>query len=76
VEQKGLRNEESVEMLNIIKSTRSFDLGISYQWCAKMEEKIKSGIAAANIDIASAIAETKSAAVESMNKMLDKLAEK
>ncbi len=30
--QKGLRNEESIEMLSIIRNTRSFDIGEGYGW--------------------------------------------
>ncbi len=32
VSQKGLRNEESIEMLSIIRNTRSFDIGEGYGW--------------------------------------------
>ncbi len=59
VEQKGLRNEESIEMLQIIRSTRSFDIGVSYQWVADLESTLRSVLLESNANIASVIASYK-----------------
>ncbi|MCI8387509.1 MAG: hypothetical protein HFE63_03465 [Clostridiales bacterium] len=56
VEQKGLRNDESIEMLNIIKETRSFDLGIAYSWTEGLEFDINYSLLNGNDEFASQIA--------------------
>lgn len=40
VSQKGLRNEESIEMLSIIRSTRAFDIGEGYAWTEDLSSKV------------------------------------
>lgn len=71
VEQKGLRNEESIEMLNLIKDTRSFDIGIAYQWVVSISDNLKGAVTSANTDIASIIASNKPDAEKKLNDMLE-----
>ena len=71
VEQKGLRNEDSIEMLNIIKETRSFDIGIAYQWVLKIDESMSSAVTSGSTDIASRIAANKPDAEDKISKMLE-----
>ncbi|MCI8387096.1 MAG: hypothetical protein HFE63_01350 [Clostridiales bacterium] len=73
VEQKGLRNEESIEMLNIIKDTRSFDIGVSYQWVVSLEELIRKELLQGSSNIASLIEQNKSKIQESINKTVEKM---
>ena len=73
VEQKGLRNVESIEMLNLIKETRSFDIGISYQWVKSMEESLRSRITAGSTDIVGIIDTYKNEAQDNIDKMLEGL---
>ena len=71
VEQKGLRNEESIEMLNLIKATRSFDIGIAYQWVVNIDEALKSVVTSGSTDVASRIAANKPDAEDKISKMLE-----
>lgn len=69
VEQKGLRNEESIEMLKLIRETLSFDLGIAYQLVTPLENALKEQLLEGNDDIASQIA----AHANTVNSNLEKL---
>jgi len=71
VEQKGLRNEESIEMLKIIKETRSVDIGIAYQWAAGLEAKLVSTVFSTTPSIASHVATYKESIITAMNKTID-----
>lgn len=70
VEQKGLRNEDSIDMLNIIKRTRSYDIGVAYQWISSLEEQIRNKIYNGSADVASIIDSNKSKVQENIDKML------
>lgn len=70
VEQKGLRNQDSIDMLNIIKRTRSYDIGIAYQWVSTLEEQIRNKIYNGSADVASIIDSNKSKVQENIDKML------
>lgn len=59
VEQKGLRNEDSIDMLHIIKATRSFDIGIAYGWFSDLTSAVATKIKAGKTDIASVIDKNK-----------------
>ncbi len=48
VSQKGLRNEESIEMLSIIRNTRSFDIGEGYGWSEDLSAAINTMYATTN----------------------------
>ncbi len=61
VAHKGLRNENSVEMLEIMRHTRSADTGVVYGWNSQLAATIQSRIFKGTTDAASAIASQKSA---------------
>ncbi|MBP3918606.1 MAG: hypothetical protein J6I50_05485 [Clostridia bacterium] len=44
VAQKGLRNEDSIEMLGIISQTRSFDIGEGYAWTEDLSAKMNTAV--------------------------------
>ncbi len=44
VAQKGLRNEESIEMLDIISKSRGFDIGEGYGWTEKLSGEINTAL--------------------------------
>ncbi|MDD7300381.1 MAG: hypothetical protein PUG87_00350, partial [Eubacteriales bacterium] len=70
VEQKGLRNQDSIDMLNIIKRTRSYDIGIAYQWVSTLEEQIRNKIYNGSADVASIIDSNRKSVQENIDKML------
>ncbi len=71
VEQKGLRNEESIEMLNIIKETRSFDIGAAYALLNSLDTELGKSMLADKGDYASKIAARKSSIQGNIDKMMD-----
>ncbi|MBQ2708465.1 MAG: hypothetical protein IJF67_09375 [Clostridia bacterium] len=71
VEQKGLRNEDSIEMLDIIVSSRSYDIGVVYGWITTLETALKTAIQEGNTDISSAVATNEASITENLNKMLE-----
>ena len=58
-------------MLNLIKDTRSFDIGIAYQWVVSISDNLKGAVTSANTDIASIIASNKPDAEKKINDMLE-----
>jgi len=73
VEQKGLRNEDSIEMLGIIKASRSFDISVIYGWNSSLETSLVSAINSGNSDIASIVASGETSLETNLNKMLEGL---
>lgn len=61
VSHKGLRNENSVEMLQIMKYSRSADIAVVYGWNSKLAETIQKNIFSGKADAASVIAAQKGA---------------
>lgn len=56
VSQKRLRNEDSIEMLQIIKNSGSFDIGLAYGWTSGFYDAIRGSIGQGKkFDIASQI---------------------
>jgi ABC-type sugar transport system, periplasmic component len=55
VSQKGLRNEESIEMLDIIRSTRGIDVSIVFGWSADLRTEIRKKIYAGDGAVVSTI---------------------
>ena len=60
VEQKGLRDEESIEMLEIIKESKSFDIAVAYSWCEELENEFRNNLPLGMTDISGKIAANKS----------------
>lgn len=53
--QKGLRNEESIEMLKIIRDTQFYDVGIIYGWTSALNGMIITAVDEGKSDVASII---------------------
>jgi len=74
MEQKQLRNEDSIEMLNIILSNRAFDIGTGFGWFSSFSTAVQNAILAGDTGIASIVASNKEAIESSIQKTLDALA--
>ena len=62
VSQKGLRNEESIEMLGIIRDTRYFDASLAYGWTLKFYYNLREKLSKeGNPNTASSVAKNKDA---------------
>lgn len=61
VAHKGLRNENSVEMLEIMKYSRSADIAVVYGWNSDLAATIQSNVFAGKSDAASVVASKKTA---------------
>lgn len=64
VAQKGLRNDDSIDMLQIIKKGRSYDIGVAYQWFNTIGNVVYEKITVGDGDVVSGI-ESKKATVQS-----------
>ena len=56
VEQKQMRNEDSIEMLGIIGDTRAINIGSIYGWTTDLDTAIYKQLSAGNASVASIIA--------------------
>ena len=73
VSQKQLRNEESIEMLELIKNTGSFEIGVAYGWTNPLYDKIRTTLGEGKpMDIASEIDKNKDKIIGNIQKTLDK----
>ena len=75
VSQKGLRNNDSIDMLNIIRDTRGIDIGEVFGWTSSLASGIADKIFAGDDTAASNIASQKSNIETSIQKMIDKFQE-
>ncbi|MBQ8509829.1 MAG: hypothetical protein IJ493_07985 [Clostridia bacterium] len=73
VEQKGLRNEESIEMLKLIRESLSFDPGIAYQLVTPLENQLKNLLLAGDENVSSAIAGQQSAVQANLDTLLKEI---
>ncbi len=71
--QKLLRSEESVEMLDIIRESRCFDIASPYGWMTQPREVIHNAVMAKSPEISSALASLKLATEASIDKIMDAL---
>ncbi len=71
VEQKGLRNQDSIEMLDIVLSTKTVDLGILFGWTKTLLESIRTKMFAGATDIASDIERQQKTVEKNMTKMIE-----
>jgi hypothetical protein len=76
VSQKGLRNEESIDMLSIIRDCRYFDISRVYGWCDSLYSSIESSLTTGDGNLASVVASNKSAIDVNIQKTLDMLKSK
>ena len=71
VKQKNLRNEESIEMLEIIKTSRFFDVGVAYDWTRTLSNSIRDSLDKGEASVASIIESNKSAVETAIKKTMD-----
>ena len=69
--QKMLRNDESIEMLNIIRDTRHYDLGTVYGTYNDFSNKISEIINSKSTDFASMVASFKPTIEGNLQKLMD-----
>ena len=74
IAQKGLRDEESIEMLEIIQSSRYFDTGRVFGWTTTLYDSIETSLLKGKSDVASTIAKQKSKVEKNIDKTWEKLA--
>lgn len=73
VAHKGLRNENSVEMLEIMKYSRSADIAVVYGWNSTLASTIQSNIFAGKTEAASVVAAQKSAITTEIEEFMELL---
>ena len=71
VEQKGLRNEDSIEMLDIALSTETVDLAFLFGWSSSLVDTIRTNLFKGQTDYASTIEKQK----KSIDKKIDQTLE-
>ncbi len=71
VEHKGLRNEESVEMLEIMRQTRAVDIGIVYSWAAGLNTELTNKLFNGDNQVASVVASQKPAVEAAINSFME-----
>ena len=57
--QKGLRNEDSIEMMNIIRDSRVPEIGSTFGWTSSISTQIETQLMNGKSDLASKIASAK-----------------
>lgn len=70
VTNRGLRDEDSVEMLNIIRSTTYIDAGMAYRWTNEMVDKIYANVKTKKGEYASIVAKYADSIPASIEKSL------
>ncbi|MBQ7300272.1 MAG: hypothetical protein IJW77_10560 [Clostridia bacterium] len=71
VSQKGLRNEDSIEMLDIIRANRYTNFGEIFGWTNALQSSVYSKISVGNADIASVIASDLKTVEKNIEKTMD-----
>ena len=71
--QKGLRNEESIEMLNIVRDTRDIDFALMFGLTTDLSNALKSMITAGQNNAASIIAEQSTVVQNNLDKLIETL---
>ena len=71
VEQKGLRNEDSIEMLEILRSTREVDVATIFNWNAAIRSSLNYKLFDGDSSAASTIASNKSTLQSNMDKFFE-----
>lgn len=73
VSQKSLRNDDSIEMLGIIRDSLYYDASITFGWTSNLAAALRTAIVGGNSNVASIIAANKSAVEENITKTLDSI---
>lgn len=71
ISQKGLRNEESIEMLKIIRDTQYFDVGIIYGWTSALNGAVITAVDGGDSNVASIIGKYRKQVNASIEKTMD-----
>ena len=71
--QKGARNEDSAEMLRIVRDTRIINVGSMYGWTSSLLNSIATQLENGNASVASIIASSKPSIEALINKTIDAL---
>ena len=75
VEQKGLRNEDSIEMLDIVLSNKTIDIANVFGWGMTLNQTISKELFKGSDAIASILEKQKSKIEKSIQDMLDAIAQ-
>ena len=75
VEQKGLRNDESIEMLELMRQTRTVDTGVVFGWTNTLNDTIRQKLFLGDANVASDIEAAKSSIETNIQKFLEFLEE-
>ena len=73
VSQKGLRDEASIEMLNIVSASRYTDVSRKFGWTIASYDKIENSLQNGKGDVASIIASLKEKTEKNIADTLEKL---
>ena len=73
VSQKSLRNDDSIEMLGIIRDSLYYDASITFGWTSNLAAALRTAIVGGDSNVASIIAANKSAVEENITKTLDSI---
>ena len=71
---KALRNEDSIDMLEIIRDSRYYDIGQAYGWSETIKEVFRNAVTKGNTEVASGIESVRTSietSIESVMSMLD-----
>ena len=75
VEQKGLRNQDSIEMLDIVLSSKTVDLSTLFGWNNDLVESLRAKVFAGKDDVASLIEKQKAKIEQSIADTLQAIAD-
>lgn len=73
VSQKSLRNDDSIEMLGIIRDSLYYDASLTYGWTADLAQSIRGAVIKGDSSVSSIIAANKDSVSEKIAKTLDNL---
>lgn len=74
ISMKALRNEDSIDMLEIIRDSRYYDIGQAYGWSETIKEVFRNAVTKGNTEVASGIESVRTSietSIESVMSMLD-----
>ena len=69
VSQKGLRNDDSIEMLQIMRATRGVDMAVVYNWNADLASSLRNKFTKGDADVASLVEKYRPKIETSMEKL-------
>lgn len=75
VEHKGLRNEDSVEMLDILRENRGVDIAVVFAWTDSLRDKLRGALYKGDNQVASILASQESVIQSNIEKFVEYLNE-